>query len=667
MLAEIKPFLDWLQLHPHWGGFIAGLIAFSESLVVIGLLIPGSVMMTAIGTLIGADILPFTITILWAIAGAILGDTLSFWLGHHYHERLRDFWPFRTHPKILAKGEQFFLSHGRKGVFIGRFLGPIRPMLPVIAGMLSMPIKRFLLADVISAILWAPVYMLPGILLGAASQELPPDVATKLILFVVAALLTLWCLSWLLKKMYARLLNLLDRQVAWLWKFTANHPRLYILKEYLLDPTDPHNHNQLALALLFITITTLFLLLTFSVIHDGWLTYFNESVYYFMRSIRSTAADKIFINLTLLSPSVLVIFWLSTFAWLSYQRYWHAALHWLAVGLLAISCTEIIKHLLHTARPIGLIQTPNGFSFPSGHSTLSAAFFGGLAVLLTRMRANYWRWIAYSIASIAAIAIMISRLYLGAHWLTDVVGGAFLGYGCVLLMTLSYRRKATESLPTIGILIIASLSLSIAWTVNTYRNQPLALHDYTPYWTNQIINQKTWWSHKDKAVPLYRINRFGKPIELFNVQWAGNLLDIKKTLTAQGWHVVAKTSLLILLNELAGKENDQQVLIMSQFYEDRKPVLVMTKRLKIANAVMVLRLWDAHLTLQTGQPLWLGTVAYHEEWQARFLKKHPHNPLSLPLPVDILSNDVNNMKNEKVNFPRLKKNRTAPVLFVQSE
>lgn len=121
MLAEIKPFLDWLQLHPHWGGFIAGLIAFSESLVVIGLLIPGSVMMTAIGTLIGADILPFTITILWAIAGAILGDTLSFWLGHHYHERLRDFWPFRTHPKILAKGEQFFLSHGRKGVFIGRF------------------------------------------------------------------------------------------------------------------------------------------------------------------------------------------------------------------------------------------------------------------------------------------------------------------------------------------------------------------------------------------------------------------------------------------------------------------------------------------------------------------------------------------------------------------
>ena len=83
ILPDLKPFFDWLQIHPHLGGLITCFIAFLECLVLIGFLVPGTVFMTAIGTLIGIGVLPFASITLWAIAGAIAGDVLSFWIGRH--------------------------------------------------------------------------------------------------------------------------------------------------------------------------------------------------------------------------------------------------------------------------------------------------------------------------------------------------------------------------------------------------------------------------------------------------------------------------------------------------------------------------------------------------------------------------------------------------------
>lgn len=664
MLAEIKPFLDWLQLHPQWGGFITGCVALVESLVVIGLLVPGTVMMTAIGTLIGAGILPFYSTTAWAIGGAIVGDVFSFWLGYHYHAHLKDFWPFRTHPKILEKGEQFFISHGRKGIFIGRFIGPIRPILPVIAGMMSMPTKRFLLADISSAFVWAPSYMLPGILLGAASQELPPEVATKLIIFVVLGLMAFWCVSWLLKKIYSWFIGLLDKGVAWLWKFTANHPRLKILKEFLLDPADPHDHHQLALALSLLLAIFAFILIAWNVVHHGLLLGFNDPVYYFMRSLRTTAADNIFIAITLISTPVYLIFWLVTLAWLACRRYWQAALHWLGLGIFAFCGTELLKHLFHNPRPTGLLVTPTGWSFPSGHSSLSTAFFGFFVVLLARKFSQNWRWFTYGCAALIIGLIMFSRLYLGAHWLTDIIGGGLFGFICVALMTLSYRRQENHSLAPASLLVVALLSISIAWAWSFHHSFKKSLSDYTPHWSNQTIDSNSWWLHTTNQVPTYRINRFGKPIELFNLQWTGNLLTIQQALSKQAWHLVPKASLLVMFNELTGKENDQQALVMSQFYEDRKPVLVMTKRVGDAHALLVLRLWDAHLVLNNGQPLWLGTVTYHKVWHTNFLKHHP-TP-NLPAPSNILTNDLTGFVFEQKTYPAESRN-TQPVLFIKSK
>ena len=84
-----QPILDWIGSHPHWSGFIVFLISLSESLAIVGLVVPGVVLMTAIGGMMGSGILPFWATLTWAILGAIAGDGISYWLGYHYHQHLK--------------------------------------------------------------------------------------------------------------------------------------------------------------------------------------------------------------------------------------------------------------------------------------------------------------------------------------------------------------------------------------------------------------------------------------------------------------------------------------------------------------------------------------------------------------------------------------------------
>src|SRR5690242_7956049 len=124
----INSILQWLNTHPQTAGFATFIISAIESIAIIGTIIPGSVMMTAIGTLAGAGVIPLWPTMIWAILGAIAGDGVSYWLGHYFKDRIHDIWPFKQHPAILEKGELFFYKHGAKSVFIGRFVGPVRAL-----------------------------------------------------------------------------------------------------------------------------------------------------------------------------------------------------------------------------------------------------------------------------------------------------------------------------------------------------------------------------------------------------------------------------------------------------------------------------------------------------------------------------------------------------------
>ena len=80
-----------------------------------GLVVPGAAVMVAAGALVALGALEFWSTLLAAVAGAIAGDGISYWLGHHYRDRLRSVWPFRSHAQWLSQGENFFRVYGFNG------------------------------------------------------------------------------------------------------------------------------------------------------------------------------------------------------------------------------------------------------------------------------------------------------------------------------------------------------------------------------------------------------------------------------------------------------------------------------------------------------------------------------------------------------------------------
>lgn len=167
--------LAWLGEHRQWLGWCIFLIAMLESLAIAGLLVPGVVLLVATTAMAGAWGMPIVSVMGWAFAGAVVGDMLSFTLGRLFHQDIRRLGVFRRNPQWIGRGESFFQRYGVLSIFLGRFVGPIRPVIPMIAGMLDMPTWRFLLVNIASALAWAPVYVIPGYAAGHAASWAVPE------------------------------------------------------------------------------------------------------------------------------------------------------------------------------------------------------------------------------------------------------------------------------------------------------------------------------------------------------------------------------------------------------------------------------------------------------------------------------------------------------------
>jgi len=154
--------IAFVQANQHWAVPIVFLLAFGESLAFFSLVLPSSVMLFGIGGLLGASGIAFWPVWLAGGIGGTLGYALSYWVGLYFKDDVHKWWPFRTRPELLPRGQQFFDRYGAFGVFIGHFFGPIRAVIPVVAGMCAMRQIPFQIANVSSAFLWSAGVLGPG-------------------------------------------------------------------------------------------------------------------------------------------------------------------------------------------------------------------------------------------------------------------------------------------------------------------------------------------------------------------------------------------------------------------------------------------------------------------------------------------------------------------------
>lgn len=192
------------------------LVAFLESLALVGLILPGTVLMAGLGALIGSGELNFWHAWLVGIIGCLMGDWISFWLGWRFKKPLHRWSFMKKNKSLLDKTEHALHQHSMFTILVGRFVGPTRPLVPMVAGMLDLPVAKFIGPNLIGCLLWPPFYFLPGILAGAAI-DIPSDMQSgdfKWLLLATALLL--WGGGWLCWRLWRSGKAAVDRLTTYL-------------------------------------------------------------------------------------------------------------------------------------------------------------------------------------------------------------------------------------------------------------------------------------------------------------------------------------------------------------------------------------------------------------------------------------------------------------------
>lgn len=589
----IEPLTSWIYANPRWALLITFFIALSESLAIVGSIIPGSVIMTAVGILAGAGIMRIDLTILAATLGAIAGDSSSYFLGYALRERLINIWPFSRYPRWLDYGKTYFAKHGSKSVLLGRFIGPLRSIIPVIAGMMHMGHWRFLIANILSAIGWALLYVLPGILIGSASSELSPESATRLFIIILGLLLGAWVLGAVLKWLINRIHDWLRPCLHHLWAWSSKHP--YLARCFqLITPDNETDHAPTATLIILLTLSISALLWIHLGMNSNTFKLINENTYLFMQSLRTHAFDVFFIVVSQ-TTVFLTLFTLSfiIFIWTIYTRQWRNLRYWLSLNC---SCMLIFLFLL--------ILQPHHVPWEFVYAT---AIFLTL-IVYTKNHASERLYRAFNFLFLSCLLLSgLAAIVLGDYTLSTVFSAYFWGLSLSLLHWLFYRRSSANTpiqLPAFILLLIAVLLTS---GMSSWLNYRQLLQNHQLHITQYVITDESWWNQDKPLLPIYRTNRIGKPIDLFNIQYVGSITHFTNALTRFGWKKQPDSIFRSLLIRVS--DSSFRLPLMSELYLNQKPMLIMTYQPLDGSPLQILHLWRSNYHLQhTNQPLWLGTV-----------------------------------------------------------
>jgi undecaprenyl-diphosphatase len=600
--------LTWIGENPFWAGLSVFLVAFSESVAIFGLLVPGVVAMFGFGALIATGTLQFWPVFWWAVAGAVAGDSLSFWLGRHYQDGLRQLWPFSRYPATLHRGISFFNKYGGKSVAIGRFFGPVRAIIPLVAGMLGMTPMRFLLANIISALIWAPAYLLPGIVFGA-SLELASEVTFKLVILLLLMLVLAWGLFKLAHTLF-RLLQPHAREIVqWGFDWGQRHRGFRAISAALADPNHPEAKGLAVLATLLLLATMLFMLLI-GVMVGGTVTQSaNEILHNSLQSLRTPWGDQFIYLLTSLGDlSTIAVLGIVSSMLLFLQGHYRTLNYLLAALGFGLIAPLLLKYGLQIPRPDTAPASLGPWSFPSAHVLRSITLYGFLSIMLARGLSHDWRWLPYSIATALVGAVALSRLYLGVHWLTDILGSLTLGLAWVALLGIAYARHVAAEVRHIPIAVASFIAMSLCLSYQAWQMQP----NLKPYQqqavADQIQSQQAWLSGK-LDIPTHRHDIRGEGNHPLNLQVVGNLQILQNQLARQGWQTAEMLDWNNVLRLLSPSTPVIELPVLPHVHDARHEALVLVNNIS-NDKRLVMRLWKSGVSIDSpSNQLYVGNVS----------------------------------------------------------
>lgn len=446
----------------HWDYLVIFVAATLESAAFLGLIIPGESMVLVAGFLAAQGVLDLDILIITVAAGAGIGDSIGYEMGHRMGRPalIRHGGRFGLTSARVGKADAFFARHGNKAVFLGRFVGFARALVPFLAGSAHMRYRQFLPYNALGAVLWATAVTLLGYFLGAGWHSAErwigraSAVIGGLLLF---ALLLVWLWRWLVNH---------ENAIRQGWARFLHRPRVNAARQrfapqisFLQARLSPRGYLGLKLtvgAAVLIGASWLFGGIAEDVVSGDPLTVLDVQVAQWFHAHATGWLTRAMTAVTNAHGTMPITIAVALFmAYLAWRRNWY----WLlCVGTtvpFGMLLNVAMKYSFHRARPSFedplLILTT--YSFPSGHTAAATLFYGVLAAMLVSKTSLWRRRVMIVLAAIAMVALVaLTRVYLGVHYLSDVLaamaeGVAWLALCLTGVHTFWEHRRAGQCAP----------------------------------------------------------------------------------------------------------------------------------------------------------------------------------------------------------------------------
>ncbi|MEI7497924.1 MAG: LssY C-terminal domain-containing protein [Candidatus Falkowbacteria bacterium] len=564
-LSQLVPNIQNLGAWSYWLIFA---IFFGESLVLVGLIVPGAILALLFGALAAQGALDIGDVLFVSSLGFVCGDLVSYYLGKR---GVGWFKPENTFFRAahLEKGQAFFERHGNKSVIFGRYIGFVRPFTAFIAGLVNMPVLRFLTLDIISVVSWTAIHLSLGYFFGQAlnSVEFWANRFEKAIIFFVIFFGLLYLIKWLILRRGLEFWQALNavlknrtEKIAHLPKvtrFVKAHPHFIA---WLYQRLTRQKFSGLPTTLITLTLIYLISLLTGlveGVLNQEWIVQIDNSFNLWLNGLRHPALLKLFFFISSLAkPEVVIVFALLLSAfWLVTRNRSYLIGLWVSLGGSTL-LTYLGKMITARPRPLSGAYQESLFSFPSGHATVVIAFYGFFLYYFLRQQTEWRKKINWLFIWIAFVVLIgFSRLYLGVHYLSDVLTGYVLG-AVWLIVGISVNEWYLKNHPIqkkkyslffkhliAGTLIIFALTdFSADWWLHQRKITFARFNPLPVITSNEPLLE---WS--ERQLPRYIEKTNGDIEQPLNVMLiVSKNTNLKKVMTTAGWQVTNQPSLSTL-------------------------------------------------------------------------------------------------------------------------
>lgn len=610
----IHPFIQWVSVHPIWGIAATFAIAFCETLAFVGYTVPAVFLLFGVGTLIGSGLLPFWPVFAAAASGAFLGDGLSYFLGRFFRGRGSRFIEHRGIRTNLARGQRFFQNHGGKSIIMGRMIAPLRPIVPIVSGLADFPLLRFISIDILACLIWAPLYLLPGMVFGA-SVDLAAAVSLKLALLLLLLVALFWISTALIRQglhLLAPFENRLLRLWLKIWEGASAWSRWNPLAR---SGEDQSGTPLLLLAgLLLIGLIWLANRLILAFTGAPWPGFFD--------ALGIEAASRILTS-PLEHVATLLVAWVTPAGWLLFglamslmlilRKSYTAVRYLFAAMLFGLVCDLLLGTSLH--------RWSAGFLYPNSIAGALAVYgvcVGMGASNMTR-RHRIGLYLAFAVPLLVSI---LASLLIGTLWLGNALGTGLLGLIWAMLLVVAFRHHPHVDLPWKSVLAVFWIMLAGIIPVSVWT--PFTL----PERLVVRLPRAVWWSGDWPA--FHSSHQPAHPIPPgFNVEYAGPLLPLKRDLGQAGWQHPPPLTPETALSWLLTHPPVSDLPLFPSLHHGRFPGLVLINSLpdhSRKQSEWVLRLWKSSYVLEPGRSrLWIGEVSHFTSSEDLALVTLPHN------------------------------------------